>query len=40
MGERFKMRQEMLALLTPEQKDQLQQMREQHKMKGAERQPS
>jgi protein CpxP len=40
MGERFKMRHEMLALLTPEQKDQLQQMREQHKMKGAERQPS
>jgi periplasmic protein CpxP/Spy len=40
MGERFKMRQEMLALLTPEQKNQLQQMREQHKMKDTERQPS
>lgn len=40
MGERFKMRQEMLALLTPQQKDQLQQMREQHKMKGAGRQPA
>jgi periplasmic protein CpxP/Spy len=37
MGERFKMRQEMLALLTPEQKNQLEQMREQHKMKRAER---
>ena len=40
MGERFKMRQEMLALSTPEQKDQFQQMREQHKMKDTERQPS
>ena len=40
MGERFKMRQEMLALLTPEQKNQLEQMREQHKMKGTERQSS
>jgi Spy/CpxP family protein refolding chaperone len=29
LGERFKMRQEMLALLTPEQKNQLEQMREQ-----------
>jgi protein CpxP len=37
MGERFKMRQEMLALLTLEQKNQLEQMREQHKMKGTER---
>jgi len=36
MGERFKMRQEMMALLTPEQKNQL----EQHKMKRAERQSS
>jgi protein CpxP len=40
MGERFKMRQEMLALLTPEQKNQLEQLREQHKMKGTERQSS
>jgi periplasmic protein CpxP/Spy len=40
MGERFKMRQEMLALLTPEQKNQLEQMRERHKMKQAERQSS
>jgi protein CpxP len=40
MGERFKMRQEMLALLTPEQKNQLEQRREQHKMKGTERQSS
>ena len=40
LGERFKMRQEMLALLTPEQKNQLEQMREQHKMKGTERQSS
>jgi protein CpxP len=31
MGERFKMRQEMLALLTPEQKNQLEQKREQHR---------
>jgi len=37
MGERFKMRQEMAAVLTPEQKNQLEQMREQHKMKRAER---
>jgi periplasmic protein CpxP/Spy len=40
MGERFKMRQEMLALLTPEHKNQLEQIREQHKMKGTERQSS
>jgi len=40
MGERFKMRQEMMALLTPEQKNQLEQMREQHKMKSVERQSS
>jgi periplasmic protein CpxP/Spy len=40
MGERFKMRQEMMALLTPEQKNQLEQRREQHKMKRAERQSS
>jgi protein CpxP len=40
MGERFKMRLEMLALLTPEQKNQLEQMREPHKMKGTERQSS
>jgi Spy/CpxP family protein refolding chaperone len=38
MGERFKMRQEMRALLTAEQKNQLEQMREQHKMKGTEQQ--
>ena len=36
MGERFKMRQEMMALLTPEQKNQLEQKREQHRMKQAE----
>lgn len=36
MGERFKMRQEMMALLTPEQKNQLEQRREQHRMKQAE----
>lgn len=36
MGERFRMRQEMTALLTPEQKNQLQQRREQHRMKQAE----
>lgn len=40
MGERFKMRQEMLALLTPEQKNQLEQRREQHRMKQAERKSS
>jgi hypothetical protein len=34
MGERFKM--EMMALLTPEQKNQLEQRREQHRMKQAE----
>lgn len=37
MGERFKMRQEMTELLTPEQKNQLEQSREQHKMRRAER---
>lgn len=40
MGERFKMRQEMMALLTPEQKNQLEQRREQHRMKQAERKSS
>lgn len=40
MGERFKMRQEMMALLTPEQKNQLEQRREQHRMKRAERKSS
>jgi protein CpxP len=40
MGERFKMRHEMLALLTPEQKNQLEQMREKHQLKGTERQSS
>jgi protein CpxP len=40
MGERFKMRQEMMALLTPEQKSQLEQRREQHRMKQAERKSS
>jgi len=38
MGERFKLRQEMVALLTPEQKIQLEQMREQFKTRRAERQ--
>jgi Spy/CpxP family protein refolding chaperone len=38
MGERFKMRQEMRALLTPEQNNQLEQMRERHIMKDTERQ--
>jgi Spy/CpxP family protein refolding chaperone len=37
MGEHFKMRQEMLALLTPEQKTQLEQMREQFKTKREHR---
>ncbi len=37
MGEHFKLRQEMLALLTPEQKTQLEQMREQFKARRAER---
>lgn len=36
MGEHFKMRQEMLAVLTPEQKTQLEQRREQFKAKRAE----
>jgi Spy/CpxP family protein refolding chaperone len=36
MAERFKMHQEMLALLTPEQKSQLDQMRSQFKAKRAE----
>jgi protein CpxP len=40
MGERFKMRQEMMAVLTPEQKNQLEQRREQHRMKQTERQSS
>ena len=40
MGERFKMRQEMMALLTPEQKNQLEQRREQHRIKKAERKSS
>jgi len=38
MGERFKLRQEMTALLTPEQKTRLEQMREQFKARRAERQ--
>lgn len=37
MGERFKMRQEMMELLTPEQKNQLEQKREQHQTRRAER---
>jgi Spy/CpxP family protein refolding chaperone len=37
MGERFKLRQEMLAVLTPEQKAQLEQRREEFKAKRAER---
>jgi protein CpxP len=37
MGERFKLRQEMLAVLTPEQKAQLDQMRQQFKARMAER---
>ena len=36
MGEQFKMRQEMLAVLTPEQKAQLEQRREQFKAKRGE----
>jgi protein CpxP len=40
MGERFRMRQEMMALLTPEQKNQLEQKREQHRIKQAERKSS
>ncbi|MGH9935267.1 MAG: Spy/CpxP family protein refolding chaperone, partial [Blastocatellia bacterium] len=38
MGERFKLRQEMMAALTPEQKTQFEQMREQFKTGRAERQ--
>ena len=37
MGERFKMRQEMLSVLTPEQKTQLEQKRAEFKARGAER---
>lgn len=37
MGERFKMRQEMLSILTPEQKTQLEQKRAEFKAKRAER---
>jgi Spy/CpxP family protein refolding chaperone len=37
MGEGFKLRQEMLAVLTPEQKAQLEKTREQFKSKRAER---
>ena len=37
MGERFKMRQEMLSVLTPEQKTQLEQKRAEFKAKRAER---
>jgi periplasmic protein CpxP/Spy len=37
MGEQFKMRQEMLSLLTPEQKTQLEQKRAEFKARGAER---
>jgi Spy/CpxP family protein refolding chaperone len=37
MGERFRMRQEIQALLTPEQKTQMEQAREQFKAKRAER---
>ena len=37
MGQRFKMRQEMLAVLTPEQKTQLEQKRAEFKAKWAER---
>jgi Spy/CpxP family protein refolding chaperone len=37
MGEQFKLQQETLALLTPEQKTQLEQAREQHKMKREQR---
>jgi protein CpxP len=36
MGEQFKMRQEMLAILTPEQKTQLEQKRAEFKAKGIE----
>jgi periplasmic protein CpxP/Spy len=37
MGERFKMRQQMLSVLTPEQKTQLEQKRAEFKARGAER---
>lgn len=37
MGERFKLRQEMAAVLTPEQKAKIEQMREQFKARRAER---
>jgi Spy/CpxP family protein refolding chaperone len=37
MGEQFKMRQEMLAVLTPEQKTQLEQKRAEFKAREAER---
>jgi protein CpxP len=37
MGERFKMRQQLLSLLTPEQKTQLEQKRAEFKARGAER---
>jgi protein CpxP len=37
MGESFKLRQEMMAVLTPEQKAKIEQMREQFKAKRAER---
>jgi protein CpxP len=37
MGEQFKLRQDAMALLTPEQKTQLEQMREQFKIKGVHR---
>jgi periplasmic protein CpxP/Spy len=37
MGERFKMRQEMLSVLTPEQKTQLEQKRAEFKSRSAER---
>lgn len=37
MGERFKLRQEMLAVLTPEQKTKLEQLREQFKSRRADR---
>jgi len=37
MGERFKMRQEMLSVLTPEQKTQLEQKRADFKARGGER---
>jgi Spy/CpxP family protein refolding chaperone len=37
MGEQFKMRQQMLSLLTPEQKTQLEQKRAEFKAREAER---